>query len=85
MRCPKCSEEGREHCVYPGAIFKTLMYCPPFYDENDVYHHHDMNHKTQRCRCSNGHSWVMTWVPRCPAEGCDHGHEPTLSKRSWQE
>jgi hypothetical protein len=51
--------------VYPGMSTTTLMYCPPFYDEQGRYHHHDLNTTTTGYRCSNGHEWTESNQPKC--------------------
>ncbi len=69
MKCPTCVELGLRSRVTPGAGQRTLMYCPPFYDEDGVLHSHDANTTTTPYSCSNGHQWVETSKPSCRA--CD--------------
>jgi hypothetical protein len=65
MICPQCKAEGKKSHVYPGHSTSTLMYCPPFYDEEGRYHNHDMNTHTTYYRCSNGHEWAENSSPVC--------------------
>ena len=58
MICPQCKKKGEKSKVYPGMGTSTLMHCPPFYDEDGKYHHHDSNRHTQEYSCSNGHKWA---------------------------
>lgn len=71
MKCEKCVEEGTTSEVYPGGGTSTLMYCPPYYDEQGKYHHHDRNTHTTDYRCSNGHRWKLSEQGMCPS--CDFG------------
>lgn len=57
MICPECKSNGEKSNVYPGGSQRTLMYFPPYYDENGKYHNHDSNTTTTSYRCSNGHNW----------------------------
>ena len=58
MICQKCKEQGLKSKVYSGGGSTTLMYCPPFYDEDGHYHCHDSNTTTAEYSCSNGHTWT---------------------------
>lgn len=71
MKCPECVKAGTPSRLYPGGSSSTCMYCPPFYDEEGVYHHHDMNTITNGYRCSNGHAWKTSHRHKCPANGCE--------------
>lgn len=57
MICEKCKEQGLKSRVYTGCGMTTLMYCPPFYDEEGKHHTHDSNTTTIQYECSNGHKW----------------------------
>lgn len=71
MKCPKCVSEGLASNVYPGVGVSTAMYCAPFYDEQGIHHHHDLNTTSRSYSCSNGHSWRDSEQKRCPAPDCD--------------
>lgn len=58
MICPECKKEGKKSRVCPGVSMVTAMWCPPFYDEDGKYHHHDANITTTNYKCSNGHTWT---------------------------
>ena len=58
MICPTCKKEGKKSKVYPGMGTSTLLFCPPFYDEDGKYHNHDSNRHTTEYSCSNGHKWA---------------------------
>jgi hypothetical protein len=65
MICPECKKEGLKSKVYPGPLITTMMWCPPFYDEDGKLHNHDSNTSTTSCRCSNGHTWVDSSIGSC--------------------
>lgn len=65
MFCPECQKLGLRSRVYPGVGTVTLLYCPPFYDEEGRMHHHDLNTTTQDFICSNGHSWSRDFRGSC--------------------
>jgi hypothetical protein len=74
MKCSECVEAGEKSTVRGGMGSVTCMYCPPWYDEEGVYHKHDRNTRTSRYRCSKGHSWVEK-KSKSPCPGCDWGHD----------
>src|SRR2546430_16577299 len=80
MKCNECIKEGKTSKVYPQGGTSTLMYCPPFYDEAGVYHHHDCNVKTFLYRCSRGHTWIEKQDPMCPGCGLDWVAKPATFK-----
>ena len=65
MICPECKKQGLKSKVYPGTGWTTLMYCPPFYDEEGRLHNHDRNTTTTNPSCSNGHHWVDESIGSC--------------------
>lgn len=65
MICPECQKQGLRSRVTPGPIVTTLMYCPPFYDEDGKYHSHDANSSSTSYSCSNGHCWTEVSQPTC--------------------
>lgn len=65
MICPKCKKEGKKSRVYPGMGTSTLLFCPPFYDEEGKYHNHDSNTTTTEYKCSNGHKWTERTSGSC--------------------
>ena len=66
MICPECKEQGLKSKIYQhGMGSTTLMWCPPFYDEDGQHHNHDSNTTTQGYRCSNGHEWVKKSSGSC--------------------
>lgn len=66
MKCPECVKNGERSQVNVGTESTTLMYYQPYYDEEGVYHYHDMNTVTQTYSCSRGHSWATAIKNRCP-------------------
>ena len=71
MKCPECVKEGKKSNVYPGMGTTTLAYCPPYYDNDGTYHHHDTNRTTMDYSCSKGHNWIESVRPHCPAPNCN--------------
>ena len=72
MRCTECEQAGDRHCVYEGMSSVTLMgVAPAYWDEGGVYHPpHDPNSTITDDRCSNGHTWSVTYGPLdAPAHG----------------
>ena len=69
MRCPECQKDEKKSKVYPQGMFSTLMNCEPYYDEEGVYHYHDINRHTRSYVCSEGHRWSSVLNNICP--GCD--------------
>jgi len=69
MKCPECVKLGAKSLVYPGICSSTLMYCPPYYDEEGNLHIHDGNITTCQYSCSNGHKWSEV-VPNKPCPTC---------------
>lgn len=65
MFCPECKKEDRKSRVTPGFSSSTMMYCPPFYDEDGRYHVHDVNQSSTEYSCSNGHRWTEVSRPSC--------------------
>ena len=63
MICPECAKVGMTSRVYPGVGSQTLVYYPPFYDEQGRYHDHDRNTTTTDYTCSNGHVWAEARMP----------------------
>lgn len=65
MICTQCKNENRKSNVYPGNGISMLMFCDPYYDENGIYHFHDLNRHTQQYSCSNGHEWGEVSINKC--------------------
>jgi hypothetical protein len=65
MICPFC--DGALSKVYPHGGTITAMYCPPYYDEEGRFHHHDVNWRNEEYSCSNGHQWVVGSQGQCPS------------------
>lgn len=63
--CPFClqaKEKTRFNCN-GGSI--TAMDCPPFYDDEGVLHHHDMNRTQHSYRCQKGHQFSVYSSSSC--------------------
>lgn len=75
MKCPVCVDKKMKSYVYDLGGSTTLMYCPPYYDEEGEYHSHDMNWHHHQFRCSMGHTWGESWQDPCPNPKCDWGKE----------
>jgi len=73
MICTECQANNLKSFVYPSGQTVTAMYCQPYYDENGVYHHHDMNTFRTQYNCSNGHSWSEATTGSCPTPSCNWG------------
>ena len=69
MKCAECEKAGETSRVYVGMGMTTSMFCQPYYDEQGIYHHHDLNITTQSFSCSRGHAWAATVPNHCPS--CD--------------
>ena len=79
MKCSFCVKEGRRSKVRVGPTSTTLVGHTPYYDEDGVYHSHDLNIHTTEYWCSNGHSWTRSNLRKCPS--CDYGYEePTITQ-----
>ena len=69
MKCLECQREGVRSKVFVGVMTSTLMHCPGFYDEEGVYHIHDMNEITTSYTCARGLCWAGAGDKSCP--NCD--------------
>lgn len=80
MKCPKCQEEGKRSILTDEGGSMTTKYCPPFYDEEGIYHNHDTNTHTNHYRCSRGHVFTINRKGTCPSypEHCDFHNEPEI-------
>lgn len=65
MICPECKKQELKSKVYTGPGLTTLMWCPPFYDEDGKFHNHDGNTTTTPMNCSNGHNWTHESIGSC--------------------
>lgn len=65
MICPQCRDAGEKSCVTEGPSMRTLMYCPPFFDEEGKRHTHDSNTSRTDYSCSRGHRWTETSKGSC--------------------
>ena len=65
MRCPICIAEGTSSTVTGGCGLSTMVYCPPFYDEQGKQHVHDRNTTTSECMCSRGHRFTEATTRSC--------------------
>lgn len=65
MICAQCKIEDKKSRVYDNGMTSTAMYIISYYDENGVYHHHDLNTHTASFTCSNGHSWSESRKSKC--------------------
>ncbi len=65
MICKECKKKGLKSKIYPGVGSRTLLYCPPFYDEEGKLHDHDANTTTTDYFCSNGHKWSEKTTGSC--------------------
>ncbi len=77
MICPKCKDNGQKSRISGGSGSSTLMYCPPYYDEEGKYHSHDMNRHSRGYSCSNGHNILVISGNKCPS--CDFGGEDEVT------
>jgi hypothetical protein len=73
MKCPVCVEKNLKSSVYPGMSTSTLLWCPPYYDEEGKYHCHDGNNHKTDYNCSQGHVWSESNTGVCPS--CDFGKD----------
>ena len=65
MRCTICVSEGLSSTVTGGCGMSTMVYCPPFYDEQGKQHEHDRNATTTKYMCSRGHGFSQTTTGSC--------------------
>ena len=70
MICPECKASGLKSEVYPGGSTTTLMYCPPFFDEDGKRHDHDLNTLITSYVCTNGHNWAKNSSGICWCGWC---------------
>jgi hypothetical protein len=73
MICPRCREQGRKSIIRGGMGSVTAMYCPPYYDEEGLFHSHDQNVSVLTYTCSNGHRITVKATGKCPS--CSWGHD----------
>ncbi len=69
MICEQCQQDGKTSTIQVGISGSTLVWCPPFYDEQGIYHIHDSNTITTQYKCSNGHNWAESTHKECPTCG----------------
>lgn len=76
MRCPECEKTGKRSTVTQGHGV-TLPMGPgnAFWDEDDVYHFHDLSTTAWHYSCSEGHEFTCRASNKCPAVGCSFGAE----------
>lgn len=81
MKCPECERTGQRSKYYPpNGWCSTLMGgTRTYYDEDGQRHHHEVNTSRGQGNCSNGHVLNVTASTKCPAPGCDYGHEERIS------
>lgn len=70
MKCKECQESDRQSRVYRGPTSSTVMGYSSYYDEEGVYHQHNMNQVSTSYSCSNGHWWNQDSPQLCPADNC---------------
>jgi hypothetical protein len=85
MKCPVCVREGTKSRVdADGGSATTAMASPSWWDEDGVYHHHELNWSGSSYQCSLGHRWHTSYRPACPAGDYPAEHleteRPTLVK-----
>lgn len=71
MKCKYCVALGKRSRLTVRESFRTAAGWSPYFDEDGVYHRHDMNMVTTTYTCSNGHSVHETVKPACPSCGSD--------------
>ncbi len=64
MKCPICEKNKMKSCVYVGTTTSTLLYTPPYYDEEGNLHPNDPNTYTTNYSCSKGHKWTVKTLPK---------------------
>ncbi len=69
MKCRECTKEDHQSRVIVGPTYTQLMAIQEHYDEDGVYHIHDLNERTTEYRCSRGHVWSEKSTHQCP--NCD--------------
>jgi len=72
--CLRCHRENKRSKVFSLGGHSTAMANADgeeFWDEDGVWHRHDVNVVTQMFQCSNLHRWQEKRRHRCPAPDCD--------------
>lgn len=75
MICEYCRVKGKESRVIISPDWVTLVYSPPFYDEEGRFHNHDPNSATAYYSCTNGHCWRGPLQRACTTCGPKIGKE----------
>lgn len=65
MICSECQQACQTSTITELGCSKTMLYYPPFFDEQGKRHHHDGNYRTTGYRCSNGHTWSTKIRAQC--------------------
>lgn len=78
MICKECQKANQKSRISILGVATTDMLCPSYYDEEGVYHHHDINIITESFQCSNNHRWTTGKHPRCPS--CDWPNDIAIEK-----
>ena len=59
--CPECARQGTKSTVHEVRCYTNLVYCTPYYFNEDGIRIQNKCPKTSWCeyRCSNNHTWSM--------------------------
>lgn len=86
MRCPTCVADGKEHEVrIENAAPKPGPPPLEYWDKFNRLHMHDDERKVMHIRCSNGHSFTLVFLSRCPCRICDWNLKPEIDGLGWPE
>lgn len=62
-KCSICLYEGHRSTVQQGPCMSTLVYCPPYYDEDGKLQIPNCNPITCSMTCSRGHVFAVHITP----------------------
>ena len=75
MKCPECERTGQRSKLYMPTMWSSTAMggSQSYYDEDGELHYHEVNIRSGRAHCSNGHEHSVTASTKCAAPGCDYG------------
>lgn len=78
MRCRNCAALNQISRLTEKRVTVPPGDLETYYDEDGKRHVHDHTIYKTLYQCSNGHTYVVESLSRCPQPGCLHGREPQV-------
>lgn len=85
MRCPICVAAAKEHELHVDAPPANKQTFEEFWDVLDRQHIHDRQLRACHARCSNGHSFTVRFLSRCPCLTCEWNQQPEIAGVGWPD